>query len=247
MASPALCCAVVNVGAKVTSFDFGARIVWQGDGLVAVDKPAGVLSQPGSDGPNLVDAARVYFGDARVGVLHRLDRNVSGLVLLSTRKDVARAMTAQFTRGEVDRRYVAVVLGSPVGAFPIDAWLSKDEALNTVQARDESSLSIAERASFVAARTVIAVIERFSAIFGRAAEVEAKPITGRSHHIRAHLAHAGFPIIGDAKYGQRVRGLSRPLLHARRITFVDPGTSRTTTLEAREPWKRAEIVGLRKV
>lgn len=230
----------------MASFDFAACIVWQGEGLVAVDKPAGVLSQPGSDGPNLVDAARAHFGSASVGVLHRLDRNVSGLVLLSTNKEVARAMSAQFARGKVDRRYVAIVLGSPGGTFAIDAWLSKDEALNTVEARAESALTAAERASFVAARTEITVTERFSAIFGRAAEVEARPITGRSHQIRAHLAHAGFPIVGDAKYGQRVRGLQRPLLHARKITFVEPKTGEPITLEVAEPWKRIEIVKLRR-
>jgi 23S rRNA pseudouridine955/2504/2580 synthase len=227
-------------------FDFASCIVWEGEGLVAVDKPAGVLSQPGSDGPNLVDAARAHFRSDGVGVLHRLDRNVSGLVLLSTRKDVARAMSAQFARGAVDRRYVAIVMGSPGGTFAIDAWLSKDEELNTVEARDSASLTTLQRKSFVAARTEITVLERFSAIFGRAAEVEARPITGRSHQIRAHLAHAGFPIVGDAKYGQRVRGLMRPLLHARKITFVDPKSAKQTTLEAREPWKRSEIVKLRR-
>jgi RluA family pseudouridine synthase len=235
----------VSLEPALDTFDFARSIVWQGDGLVAVDKPAGVLSQPGADGPNLVDAARAHFGNASVGVLHRLDRNVSGLVLLSTTKEAARAMSAQFAKGKVDRRYVAIVLGSPGGTFAIDAWLSKDEALNTVEARAEAALG-ADRASFVSARTEITVTERFSAIFGRAAEVEARPITGRSHQIRAHLAFAGFPIVGDAKYGQRVRGLVRPLLHARKITFVDPKTSAPTTLEVREPWTRAEIVKLRR-
>lgn len=228
------------------AFDFAACIVWQGEGLVAVDKPAGVLSQPGSEGPNLVDAARAHFGSESVGVLHRLDRNVSGLVLLSTTKAAARSMSAQFARGKVDRRYVAIVLGSPGGTFGIDAWLSKDEALNQVEARAEAELLPAERGSFVAARTEITAIERFSAIFGRAAEVEARPITGRSHQIRAHLAYAGFPIAGDAKYGQRLRGLARPLLHARKITFVDPASARAVTLEVKEPWTRSEIVKLRR-
>ncbi len=227
------------------AFDFASSIVFRGDGLVAVDKPAGVLSQPGSEGPNLVDAARAHFGRASIGVLHRLDRNVSGLVLLATHEDAARALSAQFAAGAVDRRYVAVVRGSPEGAFVIDARLSKDEAANTVEARDEASIGESERARFVAARTEITVVERFSALFGRAAEVEARPITGRSHQIRAHLAHAKLPIVGDAKYGVRVRGLARPLLHARRITFVDPSTGEPRTLEAREPWSRSEIVTLR--
>jgi len=219
----------------------GLVVLWQSDGLVVVDKPAGILSQPGSDGPNLVDLARAHFAQDTIAVLHRLDRNVSGLVMLATRKAEARAMSDSFQAGEVDRRYVAVVRGVPADALVIDAWLDKDEARNVVRARDEASLSASDRESFVAARTEVRLESRFSALFGRAAVVEARPITGRSHQIRVHLAHVGLPIVGDPKYGVPVRGIDRPLLHARELRFVHPTTREPITIRSVEPWSLADV------
>ncbi|MFO0684770.1 MAG: RluA family pseudouridine synthase [Sandaracinus sp.] len=231
---------------RAPALDLGAWIVWRAEGLVIVDKPAGVLSQPGADGPNLVDLARTYFGESGIGVLHRLDRNVSGLVMLATRKDAARAMSEAFARGEVDRRYAAIVRGSPsTQALAIDAWLDKDETRNVVRARDAAALTEAERGAFVHARTEITVEARFSALFGRGAAVEARPITGRSHQIRVHLAHVGLPIVGDPKYGVRVRGLDRPLLHARTMRFRPPDAQEEVVVTAREPWSLPEVRALR--
>ncbi len=228
------------------ALDLGAWIVWRGEGLVIVDKPSGVLSQPGSEGPNLVDLARAHFGSGGIGVLHRLDRNVSGLVMLATHKDAARAMSEAFARGDVDRRYAAIVRGQPpADALEIDAWLDKDEARNLVRARAPDALSEAERSSFVAARTEVRVEARFSALWGRGAAVEARPITGRSHQIRVHLAHVGLPIVGDPKYGLRVKGLDRPLLHARAMRFRPPGAAEDVVVTAREPWSLPEVRALR--
>jgi RluA family pseudouridine synthase len=227
--------------------DEAFRVVWQSEGLVVVDKPAGVLSQPGSDGPNLVELARAHFTQETIAVLHRLDRNVSGLVMLATRKAEARAMSEAFAAGAVDRRYVAVVRGVPPEALVIDAWLDKDEGRNLVRARDEAALTEGDRAQFVSARTEVTLEARFSALFGRAAVVEARPITGRSHQIRVHLAHVGLPIVGDAKYGLPVRGLDRPLLHARALRFRHPTTLEDVSLRAPEPWSIEQIRILKKV
>lgn len=218
------------------TFSFASRIVWQSEGLVLVDKPAGVLSQPGSEGPNLVDLARAHFRQDAVAVLHRLDRNVSGLVMLATRKTEARAMSEAFAKGDVDRRYVAIVRGVPEAQTAIDAWLDKDASRNLVRARASAELSDADREQFVAALTEVRLEARFSALFGRGAIVEARPITGRSHQIRVHLAFVGLPIVGDVKYGLAVRGIDRPLLHAREIRFTHPTTREPVAVRVAEPW-----------
>src|SRR5688572_7737100 len=87
--------------------DFASWIAWGDEHLVAVDKPAGVLSQGGEGGRgrNLVDLARAHFGVPGIGVLHRIDRNVSGLVLLALDARAARGLSAALARGEVEREY----------------------------------------------------------------------------------------------------------------------------------------------
>ena len=128
------------------ALDFASWIVWEDEGLVAIDKPAGVLSQGGEGGAgiNVVDLARAYYGKTGLGVLHRIDRNVSGLVLVAKTPQAASAMTTLFAKGKVERVYRAVVRGAPKeDALVFDAWLAKNEKTNEVRAVDASKASSA--------------------------------------------------------------------------------------------------------
>lgn len=198
---------------------------------------------------NLVDLARAHLGLSTVGVLHRLDRNVSGLVLIAKDPRAARGVTEQIRKGTVERVYEAVVRGEPPGeSLEIDAWLAKDPVTNTVRACSEqelAALSSTERAVFKPARTQVRVLERWRAPIGPCARLEVRPITGRSHQIRAHLAYVGLPIIGDPKYGVAARGINRPLLHARAIRFVHPMTGTPVSIETTVPWTREMLRRLR--
>jgi RluA family pseudouridine synthase len=228
------------------------RIVWREGALVAVSKAAGVASQGGDGlaGNNLVDLARAHFKLEHVGVLHRLDRNVSGLVLLALDGETARVMSAQLRDHEIGRRYLAVVRGKPASdAFELDAWLAKDEKRNQTRAASEAELAELperERSAFKPARTRVAVRERFSAPIGQCAVLEVELITGRSHQIRAHLGHAGLPILGDPKYGIAARALNRPLLHAHQLAFTAP-SGEAVTLSDPAPWSSADLRTLRRV
>lgn len=222
-------------------------VVWQDEGLVAIDKPAGLLSQGGSGaaGVNVVDLARERFGGGSVGVLHRLDRNVSGLVLVSLARDVAEGMRIAFAQGAVDRRYEAVVRAPgarDLGDAPrvIDAPLAKDPRTNLVRVVAPGTPDGKE------ARTRIQVRERLQAPLGRLAILDCWPITGRSHQIRAHLAHEGLPLVGDPKYGVPARGVHRPLLHATGLSFVHPRTGATIVLASRPPWSADDLRALRR-
>ncbi len=222
--------------------DFAKWIVFEDEWLVAVDKPAGVLSQGGEGGAgvNVVDLARAHLSPPQsggatrkkpsgIGVLHRIDRNVSGVVLIAKEHGIASAMTKLFAKGDVERVYRAIVRGSPrEDAFAMTAWLKKNPRTNEVEASD-----VQRDPEFRAARTEARVLRRFGAY----AELEVRPITGRSHQIRVHLAHAGLPIVGDPKYGVAAPGVNRPLLHAERVGFVHPRTRKRVTIEAPIPWK----------
>lgn len=236
----------------MTRADFASWIVWKDEHLLAVDKPSGILSQGGEGGAgqNLVDLSRAYLGrEAGVGVLHRLDRNVSGLVLISYSPAASRAMVAAFAEGRVERAYTAIVLGAPPRKeLVIDAPIAKNERTNEVVAisnEELEGLDAATRERFKPARTEATVRSTWKARLGACAELEVRPITGRSHQIRAHLAFVGLPIVGDPKYGVEADKLRRPLLHAHALSFVHPLTKETISLSAPPPWPRAQLEALR--
>jgi 23S rRNA pseudouridine1911/1915/1917 synthase len=202
----------------------------------------------GAAGSNVVDLARSYLGRAAAGVLHRIDRNVSGIVLVSKHATAARAMSGLFQRAAVVRVYQAVVRGSPPeGSFAMNAALAKDERRNQVRAATPAMLADMDetaRAAFAPARTEARVVRRFQAPLGRCAVLEVRPITGRSHQIRVHLADAGLPIIGDPKYGVLAKHLNRPLLHAAKLEFIHPRTSERVLLAAPLPWNATSLAKL---
>lgn len=199
---------------------------WADEHLAVVAKPAGLVVHPGAgvaDG-TLVDALRAQglsladTGDPqRPGIVHRLDRGTSGLLLVASSDEAVGPLQAAIAAREVTRRYTALVDGVPSPArATIDAPLARERARRTRMGVDPQGRR---------AVTHYDVVEAL----GGAARLDVRLETGRTHQIRAHLAAIGHPVCGDAAYGaarERAErlGLARPALHAARLTFAHPVT-----------------------
>ncbi len=194
------------------------RVVHLDEALAVVDKPAGLVVHPAPShsGTTLVDElADILGGGAdpeRPGIVHRLDKGTSGLLVVARSEQAHAALQAQVQRREVERIYLALAggrLGSRTGT--IDAPIGR-------AARQRHRMAVSGAASR-AARTHFTVLE----LLGQESYVEARLETGRTHQIRAHFAAIGHPLTGDPTYGGAVRyGLERQFLHAHRLAFEHP-------------------------
>jgi len=194
------------------------RIVHLDDSLAVVDKPAGLVVHPAPShtGPTLVsELAEILGGGAepeRPGIVHRLDKGTSGLLVVARDDRTHAALQEQVREREVERVYLALAggrLGSRTGT--IDAPIGR-------AARKRHRMAVSGAASREA-RTHFTVLE----LLPRETYLEARLETGRTHQIRAHFAAIGHPLTGDTTYGGAARyGLERQFLHAHRLSFQHP-------------------------
>jgi 23S rRNA pseudouridine1911/1915/1917 synthase len=222
------------------------EILLEDNHCLAVNKPAGLLSQGDETGdPSLVSWAEQYLrerynkpGNVYVGLIHRLDRPTSGVVLLARTSKAARRLSEQFRSGEVSKVYWAIVEGEPteIEGEWIDV-LEKDRQANRVRVRAETEDGGQE------ARVRFRVLRRE----GGFAKIELRPATGRSHQLRIQLATRGLPILGDAKYGAKTEleaedGRRRIALHARELSFTHPTRGEAISVVAPVPadWPESE-------
>jgi 23S rRNA pseudouridine1911/1915/1917 synthase len=196
------------------------RIVHVDEALAVVDKPAGLVVHPASShqSATLVDELGELLGGGadpqRPGIVHRLDKDTSGLLVVARSDEAHAALQAQVQRREVERVYLALARGrlsSRTGT--IDAPIGR-------ATRQRHRMAVSGAASREA-RTHFAVLELLPA----ETYLEARLETGRTHQIRAHFAAIGHPLVGDPTYGgERKYGLERQFLHAHRLAFVHPAS-----------------------
>jgi 23S rRNA pseudouridine1911/1915/1917 synthase len=193
------------------------RIVYLDEALAVVDKPAGLVVHPAPShtGPTLVSELADILGGGepeRPGIVHRLDKGTSGLLVVARDEEAHAALQAQVQRREVERIYLALAggrLGSRTGT--IDAPIGR-------AARRRHRMAVSGAASREA-RTHFTVLELLSL----ETYLEVRLETGRTHQIRAHFAAIGHPLTGDVTYGGARRyGLERQFLHAHRLSFQHP-------------------------
>jgi 23S rRNA pseudouridine955/2504/2580 synthase len=211
-----------------------AEVLYEDDYLLAIDKPAGVAVHGGSGiSRGVVEQLRLERPEARfLELAHRLDRETTGVLLLAKRRPALTELHRQLREGRVQKIYCALVKGS---------W--RDETRNValplhkyVSSSGERRVSV--RQDGAAARTVFHLRRNWAGF----SLLEAELKTGRTHQIRVHLAHLGFPIAGDDKYGDFAlnreltkQGLKRMFLHASRVALTHPHTGAALRLEAPLP------------
>ncbi|MBZ0270747.1 RluA family pseudouridine synthase [bacterium] len=223
--------------------DFPLDVLYQDDALVAVNKPAGrhtVPLRPGDRG-TLAQALAARYpemagagGDPREGgVCHRLDLWTSGVLVAARTANDFAAVRAAFGAGSIRKTYLAIVAGAPPDAFDVDAPIGHPS-------RRAPRVAVGGKGrGVVPARTRFAVIERV----GETAIVRAYCATGAMHQVRAHAAHAGFPLVGDTLYGGPPHPAGRYFLHAHTIELPHPRTGETMSIHAPPPEEFPVAIG----
>ncbi|MDM7946072.1 MAG: RluA family pseudouridine synthase [Oceanibaculum nanhaiense] len=243
--------------------DIPLTVVYEDDDLIVIDKPAGMVVHPAPGNPDstLVNALLGHCGDTlsgiggvrRPGIVHRIDKDTSGL-LVAAKNDLAHAsLTGQFAAHSIDRAYLALVWGVPMPpAGEIAGNIGRSN-------RDRKKMAVVGT-SGKHALTRYRTLGRYGALVSL---VECRLETGRTHQIRVHMASIGHPLVGDAPYGGRrnrspankntgsndpvkaaLSGFPRQALHARELGFQHPRTGKRILFQSALPADMAEILAL---
>ncbi|HPF27718.1 MAG TPA: RluA family pseudouridine synthase [Steroidobacteraceae bacterium] len=218
-----------------------AAIVAEEREMLVIDKPAGIAVHGGSGVTfGIIEALRATRPDETLELAHRLDRDTSGLLLVARRPAALRILHALLRDGAFNKRYLALVRGKwELGEKRIDAPLRTDT-------RVHGERTVQVHASGKEARSDFRPVQFFGK---RATLVEVNLLTGRTHQIRVHAAHAGYPVAGDEKYGDpdfnvemRELGLQRMFLHAHALEFAWPDSGNEVSLSAPLPAELAAVI-----
>ena len=197
--------------AELRPWDVPLTVVFEDDDLIVIDKPAGmtVHPAPGNEDRTLANAVLAHApdiegigGEKRPGIVHRLDKDTSGLIVVAKNERAHARLSEQFKSREVSKVYLALVAGHPSPPeADIDAPIGRHP-------HDRQRMAVVS--------TGRPAITRYRVVtsYSRSSLVEARPRTGRTHQIRVHLSSVGHPVVGDTTYGRPAEGLSRQFLHA---------------------------------
>ena len=242
---------------KAVAEDIPLDIVYEDNDLAVINKPAGMMVHAGAgatdDARNrgtLVNALLHHLkslssagGELRPGIVHRLDKETSGLIVVAKNDEAHRKLSAQFAAREVKKKYVALVHG----------WVKKDSGTLAQSISRDPVRRMKMTARLEGGRTAVThyrVVRRLDTKFGKFTLLDVKIDTGRTHQIRVHVAAMGHPVVGDTMYGApaQARGksavivLKRNFLHAAELEFRHPRTGVAVALKSELPEELREFL-----
>jgi len=229
-----------EIDAEAEPIDLDIR--YEDADVLVVNKPPGLVVHPGAGNPaGTLQNALLHHDPAlaaipRGGIVHRLDKDTSGLMVVARTLRAHTALVAQLSDRDVHRQYEAVVYGPMIAGGTVDAPIDRHPRDRIKQAVREDGRE---------AVTHYRVRERYRAM----TRIECRLETGRTHQIRVHMAHIRHPLVGDATYGnglkfpkgatpelvEALRGFRRQALHAEQLAFVHPASGETVTVKAERP------------
>ncbi len=255
--------------ARAEAEDIPLVVVHEDADLIVIDKPPGLVVHPAPGAPagTLVNALLHHCGaslsgvggEMRPGIVHRIDKDTSGLLVAAKNDAAHQGLAAQFAAHTLERRYLAVTWGAPDAADPrlagVEGVAWEPDGRLRIATRIGRSMSDRKRMAVVPAggRTAVTrarTLERFGdPARPRAALVECRLETGRTHQIRVHLAYVGHPLVGDSVYGRRRLGTDpalaefpRQALHAASLGFVHPRSGAAMRFDAPTPPDLADLL-----
>ncbi|MBI1833272.1 MAG: RluA family pseudouridine synthase [Candidatus Andersenbacteria bacterium] len=210
------------------------KILYEDNHLIAIEKRPGQLTQGDATGDiSALDEVRAYIkerdkkpGNVFVGLLHRLDRPVGGVLLFAKTSKGASRISEQIRERQVEKIYEALVEGQPPKHGYISQWLKKDPNRNFVRAYDRQIHG-----------SLYAELEYRRVSAGEVSQVEIHPITGRPHQIRVAMASLKTPIVGDKKYGAKQKWDGQLALWATSFTFAHPISREVISVQSQPAWK----------
>ncbi len=256
---------------KAVAEEIPLDIVYEDNDVAVINKPAGMMVHAGAGATNdarnrgtLVNALLHHFaslsgvgGELRPGIVHRLDKETSGLIVVAKNDEAHRKLAAQFARREVKKTYVALV----------HAWVKKDSGTISARISRDRVRRTRMTTRLAGGREAVShyrVVRRLETQFGKLSLLEIKIDTGRTHQIRVHLSSIGHPVVGDATYGApkemrktgkpplrasaarsgapSVISLARNFLHAERLEFTHPRTGERVALKSELPAELREFL-----
>ena len=233
--------------------DIPLDIVHEDADLIVVDKPAGLVVHPAAgnlDG-TLVNALLHHCdgqlsgigGVARPGIVHRIDKDTSGLLVVAKSDKAHEGLARQFKDHSIERLYAAIVYGHPLpGNGTVDEWIGRSDA-------DRKKMAVHREGRGKHAVTHYRTVERLAG----AAMVECRLETGRTHQVRVHMCHIGHPLIGDPVYGRdrkgfksilETLGFKRQALHAKSLGFIHPVSGARLMFQSALPTDMQELLSL---